>query len=176
VVKALDSVQPYDWETFLRGRLDGHGPGAPLDGLTRGGYKLVYTETPSDYFKGSESRRKVTDLTYSLGMVIGAEGRVSGVLWEGPAYKKGITVGTQIVAVNGTTFDVDRLKRAISDAKQRGAISDAKQNGSGIELLVKNGDRFRTVDLDYHDGLRYPHLERDSSAPARLDQILTPRK
>jgi predicted metalloprotease with PDZ domain len=176
VVKALNSVQPYDWETFLRARLDGHGPGAPLDGLTRGGYKLVYTETPSDYFKAAETRRKVTDLTYSLGMVIGAEGRLNGVLWDGPAFKKGMTVGTQIIAVNGTAFDADRLKRAISDAKQRDAISDAKQNGSAIELLVKNGDRFRTVTLDYHDGLRYPHLERDGSAPARLDQILAPRK
>jgi predicted metalloprotease with PDZ domain len=176
VVKALNSVQPYDWETFLRARLDGHGPGAPLDGLTRGGYKLVYTETPSDYFKAAETRRKVTDLTYSLGMVLGADGRVNGVLWDGPAYKKGMTVGAQIVAVNGTAFDGERLKGAISDAKQRGAISDAKQNASPIELLVKTGDRFRTVALDYHDGLRYPHLERDGSAPARLDQILTPRK
>ena len=176
VVKALNSVQPYDWEAFLRARLDGHGPGAPLDGLTRGGYKLVYTETPSDYFKAAETRRKVTDLTYSLGMVLGADGRVNGVLWDGPAYKKGMTVGAQIVAVNGTAFDGDRLKSAISDAKQRGAINDAKQNASPIELLVKNSDRFRTVVLDYHDGLRYPHLERDGSGPPRLDQILTPRK
>jgi predicted metalloprotease with PDZ domain len=176
VVKALNSVQPYDWETFLRARLDGHGPGAPLDGLTRGGYKLVYTETPSDYFKAAETRRKATDLTYSLGMVLGADGRVNGVLWDGPAYKKGMTVGAQIVAVNGTAFDGDRLKSAISDAKQRGVINDAKQNASPIELLVKNSDRFRTVVLDYHDGLRYPHLERDGSGPPRLDQILTPRK
>src|SRR6202171_5516101 len=163
VVKALNSVQPYDWETFLRARLDGHGPGAPLDGVTRGGYKLVYTETPSDYFKGSETRRKVTDLTYSLGMVIGAEGRLNGVLWEGPAYKSGLTVGTQIIAVNGVTFDADRLKRA---------IKDAKSSGAAIELLVKSGDRFRTVPIAYHDGLRYPRLERDGSTPTRLDQIL----
>ncbi len=166
VVKALNTVQPYDWATFLRARLDGHGPGAPLDGITRGGYKLVYTETPSDYFKESEARRKVTDLTYSLGMIIAAEGRLSDVLWEGPAYKIGLTVGTQIIAVNGIAFDADRLKNAIKDAKQTGAA---------IELLVKNGDRFRTVKIDYHDGLRYPHLEREGSAPARLDQILTPR-
>ena len=88
------------------------------------------------------------------------------MLWEGPAYKSGLTVGTQIIAVNGIAFDADRLKDAIKDAKQAGAA---------IELLVKNGDRYRTVNIDYHDGLRYPHLERDASAPARLDQILTPR-
>jgi predicted metalloprotease with PDZ domain len=166
VVKALNTVQPYDWATFLRSRLDGHGPGAPLDGVTRGGYKLVYTDTPSDYFKESETRRKVTDLTYSLGMVIGAEGRLTDVLWEGPAYKSGLTVGTQIVAVNGIAFDGDRIKRAIKDAQSASAA---------IELLLKNGDRYRTVRIDYHDGLRYPRLERDGGATARLDQILAPR-
>ena len=117
-MKALNTVQPYDWATFLRARLDGHGPGAPLDGIARGGYKLVYTDTPSDYFKDSEARRKVTDLTYSLGMTIAAEGKLSDVLWEGPAYKSGLTVGTQIIAVNGIAFDADRLKSAIKDANK----------------------------------------------------------
>ena len=166
VVKALNSVQPYDWATFLRARLDGHGPGAPLDGLARGGYKLIYTDTPTDYFKESETRRKVADLTYSLGMVVAAEGRIADVLWEGPAFKSGLTVGTQILAVNGIAYDADRLKRAIKDAMLA---------SGAIELLVRSGDRFRTVPVDYHDGLRYPRLQRDGDGPARLDQILTPR-
>src|SRR5262245_28245964 len=54
----LNRVQPHDWTKFLRARLDGHGPGAPLDGLNRGGYKLVYKETPSEYFKNEEERRR----------------------------------------------------------------------------------------------------------------------
>ncbi|MGA7792599.1 MAG: hypothetical protein WCA19_06125 [Candidatus Acidiferrales bacterium] len=166
VVKALNTVQPNDWAAFLRARLDGHGPGAPLDGITRGGYKLVYTDTPSNYFKDAEVRRKVTDLTYSLGMTIAAEGKLSDVLWEGLAYKIGLTVGTQIIAVNGIALDADQLKSAIKDASKTKAA---------IELLVKNGDRYRTVKIDYHDGLRYPHLEREGSAAASLDQILTPR-
>ena len=167
VVNALNRVQPYDWTKFLRARLDGHGPGAPLDGLVRGGYKLVYTETPSDYFKDSEARRKVTDLSYSLGMVVDSEAKLTEVMWEGLAYKNGLTVGTQIVAVDGTAYTADRLKDAIRDApKSRGPM----------ELLVKNGDRYRTVRMDYHDGLRYPHLERVASVPARLDEIFAARK
>jgi len=166
VVKALNAVQPYDWAAFLRSRLDGHGPGAPLDGIARGGYKLVYTDTPSGYFKDAEARRKVTDLTYSLGMTIAAEGKLSDMLWEGPAYKIGLTVGTQIIAVNGIALDADQLKSAIKEANKTKAA---------IELLVKNGDSYRTVKIDYHDGLRYPHLEREGSAAGSLDQILTPR-
>ena len=166
VVKTLNAVQAYDWAKFLRSRLDGHGPEAPLDGIMRAGYKLVYTDTPSDYFRGAEARRKVTDLTYSLGMTVGGEAKLIDVLWDGPAYKVGLTIGTQIIAVNGISFDADRLKRAIKDANKTGAA---------IELLVKNGDRYGTVKLGYHDGLRYPHLERQGSTAARLDQILTPR-
>ena len=166
VVKALNAVQPYDWATFLRARLDGHGPGAPLDGIRRGGYKLIYTDTPSNFFKEAEARRKITDLTYSLGMTIAAESRLLEVLWEGPAYKAGLTVGTQIIAINGISYDGEQLKRA---------IIDAKKPGSTIELLVKNGDRYRTVKIEYHDGPRYPHLEREGNMAGRLDQILAPR-
>lgn len=166
VVKTLNSVQPNDWAHFLHARLEGHGPGAPLDGLSRGGYKLVYTDAPAEYFKNVEARRKVTDLTYSLGMVVAMDGRVSDVLWQGMAYQVGLTVGTQVIAVDGTSFDADRLKSA---------IQDAKKSGAAIELLVKNSDRFRTVRFDYHDGLRYPRLERVQGVPARLDDILSPR-
>ncbi len=165
VVNALNRVQPHDWSKFLRARLDGHGPGAPLDGLNRGGYKLVYKETPSEYFKNEEERRKISDLTYSLGMIIGNEGKLNEVLWEGLAYQKGLTAGTQIIAVDGIAYNIDRLKAAIKDAQKTGA---------SIELLVKNGEHYRTVRMDYHDGLRYPHLER-TGAVAFLDQILAPR-
>jgi predicted metalloprotease with PDZ domain len=166
IVTALNSVEPYDWATFLRSRLDGHGPGAPLDGIARGGYKLVYTDTPTDYFKQSEAHRKSTNLLYSLGITVNSGGRLTEVLWEGPAYKAGLTVGTEIVAVNGTTFDPDRLKSA---------ITEAQRNGAAIELLVRNDDHYRTVPMDYHDGLRYPRLERVDGTPARLDEIFSPR-
>ncbi len=166
LVKALNTVQPNDWTKFLRARLESYGPGAPLDGITRGGYKLVYTDTPTSYFKDAEARAKITDLTYSLGMVAAADGRLIDVSWEGPAYKGGLTMGNQIIAVNGIAFDFDRLKIAIRDANKTAA---------SIELLIKNGDHFRTVKIDYHDGLRYPHLERVGSAETSLDQILAPR-
>ncbi|HVZ21118.1 MAG TPA: hypothetical protein VG871_08650, partial [Vicinamibacterales bacterium] len=165
VVKALNAVQPYDWAAFLRARLDGHGPGAPLDGFARGGYKLVYTETPSDYFKGVESSRNSTDLTYGLGLATASDGRLTAVMWDSPAFKASLVPGEQITAVNGTAFRGDRLKDAVTQAKTSGHI----------DLLVKNGDRFRTVSIPYTGGLRYPHLERTAATPARLDDILAPR-
>jgi predicted metalloprotease with PDZ domain len=82
-----------------------------------------------------------------------------------PAFRAGFTTEVQIVAVNNVAFDGDKL---------RTAVKGTKGNGPPVELLVKQGDRYRTVRLDYHDGLRYPHLERIDAAP-RLDDILSPR-
>jgi len=167
IVAALNSVQPHDWDTFLRTRLDGHGPEAPLDGIRRGGYKLVYTDTPSDYYAAYGAGREYSDLTYSIGMSIDYAGWITGVLWEGPAFKKGLTRNNQIIAVNGTAYDIELLERAIVDAQQTGAA---------IELLIMDGVHYRTVPIDYRGGLRYPHLERDDDGPAYLDEILAPRK
>src|SRR5207244_7732831 len=118
VANALARVQAYDWTKFLRARLEGHGPGAPLDGIGRGGYKLVYTDAPSQYFKDSEARRKVMDLSYSLGMVISSEGNLTDVLWEGLGYRNGLTIGTHIVAVDGTTYSGELLKEAVKEANK----------------------------------------------------------
>jgi predicted metalloprotease with PDZ domain len=162
VVKTLNAVAPHDWAAFLHQRLDAIGEGAPLDGITRGGYRLVYNDTPSDFSKAGETRRKVTDLTYSLGFIVGRESKLMDVLWEGPAFQAGLTVGTQIVAVNGVAYDGDKLKTIIKNS--------ATATGP-IEFIVKNGDRYRTLKIDYHGGLRYPHLQA-SGGPQLLDQIL----
>lgn len=167
VVQTLNSVLPYDWAGFLRTRLDGHGPGAPLDGLKRGGYQLVYRDKPSEYSKGLDAARKRSDFSYSLGFTLNKEGALIAVSWEGLAFKAGLVVGAKIVAVNGREFNAEDLKDA---------ITAAKSGTTPIDLLVKTGDRYRNVPMHYHDGLRYPHLERVSgNAAASLDSILTPK-
>jgi len=166
VVRSLNSVEAFDWTTFLRARLDEISPRAPLDGLARGGYRLVFRDTPSDYFKAEESRRKVTDLSYSLGATVDSTGKFTSILWDGPAFRAGFTTEVEIVAVNSVAFDGDKLKAA---------VKATKGDRSGVELLVKQGDLYRTVRIDYHEGLRYPHLERVGGTPARLDDILVSR-
>ncbi len=169
VVKALNAVEPNDWAALLRQRLDGTGAPAPLEGLRRGGYKLVYTETPSELQKATESQRSRVDLRHSIGVVIDdkdQKGMLHEVTWNGAAFKARLTEGMQILAVNGIAYDSDVLLDV---------IRAAKTGTSPIEFIVKNGDRYLVVNVDYHGGLRYPHLERDASVPARLDDIFTPR-
>jgi predicted metalloprotease with PDZ domain len=168
VVHGLNAVLPYDWAGFLRSRLDGHGPGAPLDGLRRGGYRLVFTEVPSEYWKSVEATRtKSVDERYSLGLVVDKDADVSSVVWDGPAFKAGLTAGAKLIAVDGLAYEPERL---------RSAIARAKNSTEPLELLVRVDERFRTVRVDYHGGLRYPHLERDAVQKPLLDDILAPRK
>ncbi|HEY7788978.1 MAG TPA: hypothetical protein VIC33_00550 [Vicinamibacterales bacterium] len=166
LVKALNAVLPYDWADFLHTRLQSHGPGAPLDGITRGGYKLVYTDQPSEWTRVGEQRRHAVDLNYSLGVTVSRDGTLSTVIWDSPAFKAGLTDGWRILSVNGNAYGADVIKRAVTAAK--GA-------GTPIELTLQWGSRVRTVRIDYHDGLRYPHLEREANTPARLDAILAPK-
>jgi predicted metalloprotease with PDZ domain len=168
VVKALNAVEPYDWAGFLRERLDGVARPAPLEGLHRGGYKLVYTDTPSELEKASDLERKRVSLHYSIGVALDEkDGTVLQVAWDSPAFKAKLTESAQILAVNGAAYSAELLKDA---------IRSAKGTTLPIELIVKTGDRYRVVALDCHDGLRYPHLERDASVPARLDDILAAKQ
>jgi predicted metalloprotease with PDZ domain len=169
VVKALNAVEPFDWAAFLHQRLNSIAKPAPLDGLRRGGYKLVYTDTPSDYMKVSEGQRKRVNLLFSIGIALDDKdkaGSISQVMWDSPAFKAKLTADAQILAVNGAAYSADVLKDA---------VQAARGSKSPIELIVRTGDRFMVANIDYHDGLRYPHLERDASEPARLDDILATR-
>ena len=165
VVKTLDDIAPYDWAKYLRTRLDGHGP--LIGGVESHGWKLVYNDKPSDAVKAIEARRHSADLTYSLGLSIGKGGAVGDVLWDGPAFKAGISPGMTVIAVNGHDYDADALKDAVTAA--------AKDKNQPVELLVKNFDEYKTVRIDYHDGLKYPHLVRDTGKPDTLATLLKAR-
>ncbi|MBO9543701.1 peptidase M61 [Caulobacter sp.] len=168
VVSTLNGVYAYDWATFLKTRIQDVQEKAPLDGYARGGYKLVYTDTPTEFMKTAESKSKSTGLPYSLGLSVGSDGVLSDVQWGGPAFKAGLTQGLTVVAVNGEAFDGDKLKAAVTAA--------VKPENPLVELLIKDGSRYRMVKIDYRGGLRYPRLEKIPGAPSRLDDILTPRK
>ena len=161
IVKTLNQVEPYDWAGFLHDRLDKVSDHAPLDGFARGGYKLVYTDTPTEWFKASEKSRKNTVLTYSGGFILGRDGEITEVSWDSPAFNAGLTVGTHIIAVDGRALDTDQLKAAIKAKK------------SPLSLLVKTGDIYRTVELNYDGGLRYPKLEKTGTGASSLDALLT---
>ena len=170
LVAALNAVHPHDWTRFLRSRLDAVGPDAraPLDGVTRGGYRLVYVDTLNDVEKRIQSGW-ANDFQYSLGFTLsgGAENRITGVRWGGQFYQQGLGAGWSLVAVNDRAASAEVLRQAITAAKAAPAP---------LRLILRNGERFRTVEMTYRGGLRYPRLERVAGTPDRLGDILSPRR
>jgi predicted metalloprotease with PDZ domain len=168
IVATLERVQPGGWAAFLRERIDGHGPGAPLDGLIRAGWKITYAAEPSAYQRDDLKHRHIADFSYSLGFSVSTEtDRFEQVLWDSPAFDAGIASGMTLVAVDGIDWSEDELKAA---------VIAAGKGGGPIDLLVKNLDHYETLRLDYHGGLRYPRLERVEGTPDRLADILAPRR
>ncbi|HEV2987697.1 MAG TPA: M61 family peptidase [Candidatus Angelobacter sp.] len=165
VVGGLNQVVPNDWQKFLRERLDTYGPGAPLGGILNGGWKLVYDDNASDITKNQEKSNHQVDARFSLGLYLDEKGAVRDVIFDSPAAKAGIAPGMEIVAVNGRRFSGDVLKDA---------LKAGKTSGANIDLLVANGDFFKTHTINYHEGEKYPHLVRDESKPDVLSEIIKP--
>jgi predicted metalloprotease with PDZ domain len=165
IVRTLNGIAPSDWAGYLRQRVEQTGP-APLAWIEAGGYRLVYRDTPPPYFASRERARKILDLTYTIGLVIGENGSISGVAWDSPLFNEGVTVSSTIIAVNGRQYSHDALRRA---------IREARGGREPIRLLIKRDDRYREVAIAYHDGLRYPVLERVGTGASNLDALLAPR-
>jgi predicted metalloprotease with PDZ domain len=172
LVKALNSVQPYDWTGFFRTRVFEVNPNVPEGGFTQGGYRLVYNDNEPEWLKKSESVRGASFAT-SLGFSVKSEaggdshGGIDQVYWDSLAFKSGVTADMQLQAVNDMKYTAAGLREA---------ILAAEKNKEAIKLLLKRGDEFVTISLDYHGGMRYPHLERVETTPDRLDEILAPAK
>lgn len=170
VVAALNGVAKNDWASFLHARVDTLDP--PLaSGLAATGWKLVYTEQPSAYEKQYESRpespRHIFNFAWSIGLTLTKGGEINDVRWDGPAFKAGVSTGATVVAVNGQAYGTDVLKDA---------ITAAKGNQAPIKLLLKYQGSLRTVAVDYHGGLQYPHLQRIEGTPDYLGDIIAARK
>ena len=163
IVNALNRVVPYPWARFLHDRLDSTSAQAPVGGLTRSGWKLVFTSQPTSN-QGSSS---AADDEYSIGLSLRPDGGVADSIYDGPAFRAGISPGMKVVGVNGQIFSPEIMKEAI----------EATANGAKtIDLVVENDGYLKTCVIDYTGGLRYPHLVRIPGTPDYLDEILKPRK
>jgi len=167
LVKALNTVQPYDWAEFFRALVYQVNSQVPENGITRGGYRLVYNDSEPDWMKHMDKSRG-TSFATSLGFTVKGEGddgggSITDVVWDGPTFRAGMTPDMQLQAVNDQAFGISTLRQA---------ILAAEKSNTPIKLLLKRGKEFITLNVDYHAGLRYPHLERVESTTDRLDAIL----
>jgi predicted metalloprotease with PDZ domain len=165
VVSALNSVQPYDWATFLRSRVQAIQPRAPLGGIENGGWKLTYNGTRPDLWKDFEETKRYADFSYSIGLIVKDDGTVQDVAVGRPAQAAGIAPSDKVVAVNNRQFTMTVLHEA---------VEHTASGTETIELLVKNGEYYSVHRLTYGGGERFPHLERAADKPDILSEIIKP--
>jgi predicted metalloprotease with PDZ domain len=165
IVADLNAVAPYNWQAFLTDRLNAHSAHAPLAGIEHGGYHLTYGTEPTSYEEAYLYKVKQTDAWFSAGFMVLDSGSIVDVRMDSPAFQAGLGPGQKIVAVNGHGYSSDVIKQA---------IREAKGTTQPIELIVSNDNEFRIVRLDYHDGEKYPRLERAQGTPDLLDEIIKP--
>ena len=166
VVAALDKVQPYNWQGFLNDWVSEVGERMPLlSGIEASGWRLVYTDQPSGYQNALENvgmgelEGKGINAMFTIGVFLKNDGKVLDVLWDGPAFKAGLTPGMKLISINGRPFASSVLREE---------IVNAQKTKKPLQLRVEN-DGVRTLHAVHYDGgLRYPNLLR---APGKVDYL-----
>ncbi|RDI99398.1 M61 family peptidase [Dyella solisilvae] len=164
VCDALNQVSPDDWAAFLNRHLLSHSTEDAIAGLARAGWKLTFNDTPTETFLQDEKGAGAINLDDSIGLQVGEDGRIQSVQWDSPAFQAGLSPGVRITDVGGEAFSTRALIGAVQSSPSK-----------PISLSVKMGGNPRTVAIDYHGGLRYPHLERIDGTPDRLSDLLKAR-
>jgi predicted metalloprotease with PDZ domain len=165
VVNTLNEVMPYDWRGFLNERIYQVAPHPPFGGITNGGWRLVYTDKPNTQIRIGDHARKSIDLFYSIGAMLKEDGTVMDVNPNLEAARAGLAPGMKIISVNGRPWSSDVLHQAI-----------AASTSVPIELVVDNGSFTSAYKLNYHGGERYPHLERDTTKPDLIGEVIKSRR
>jgi predicted metalloprotease with PDZ domain len=166
VVATLNRVQTYDWAAFLTERVRKIAPKAPLAGIEGAGWKVTFTDHKSDFQKFAEEYGKRNDFSDSIGFSVKEDGTVVDVRTTSGAYAAGIAPSVKLIAVDGRQYTPEVL---------RDALHASKTAPGPLELLVKDGEFYSTHRVDYHEGERYPHLERDTTKVDLLSEIAKPR-
>ena len=164
IVRLLKATADFDWERFLTERISRPLDVLPLDLVGRIGYRLQYAPSPTDHNGDRDRSRGGISARHSLGLTFSADGQIIDIVPGMAGDKARLAPGMKVMGINGRLFSARRLQDALADS-----ITLRK-----IELLLLEGDRFKTIVLDYADGPRYLVLVRDESKPDLLAQILKP--
>ncbi len=166
VLQVLGKLARHNWREFFTQRITAPLEHLPLDVVTQCGYRIEYTSTPTDYLKEQQDEHKFVAAEESLGLGIGSDGGLGNVVPGRIGDRAGLAPGMKILGVNGRKFTQQRMKDALADSPVR----------RNVELLVLDGDEYRTIKLDYAGGPRYLRLVRDKNRPDVLGRILKPRE
>lgn len=161
----LNQVEPYDWHAFFDKYVYQRSVHPPADELARAGWKFVYTEKPNAFITASQADDPGITGWYSYGADLSAKGVVRDVREDSPAWRAGLAPGMHVLAVDNQEFSADVFEYG---------VKKAQHSSAPISLITSQTGWFQTLSLDYHDGIRYPHLERIEGTPDMLAAIMAP--
>ncbi|HJS91283.1 MAG TPA: hypothetical protein VJ738_15065 [Steroidobacteraceae bacterium] len=165
IERLLNEVVPYDWHGFFQKRVYEVAPVPPTAELARSGWRLVYTDKPNRFIKAVEKLRHTNDQWYSYGLEIGKGGRVMDVRQGSPAWQAGFSPGVKIAAVDGQAY-TDEVLNYIA--------TQAEHSNGPTSFLVQQDGWYRTYQVNYHGGPKYPHLVPLPGKPDMLAKIMAP--
>lgn len=166
VEQTLSSVVPYDWHGFFERYVYQVSPHPPGDDLARAGWRLVYNQKPNKFIEADAKVSHSLDYWYSLGLRLSDKGEVHDVREHSPAWKAGLSPGVKVLAVNGQAWDPDALEYA---------VKTAAHSSDNVVFIGDSDGAVGSYTMNYHGGLRYPHLVRIAGKADMLAQIMAPR-
>lgn len=168
VVAELKKLADHDWAGFFARRVSAPLEAFPLDVVEMSGYRVGYSKTPSSFLEFSlwadKGGGSVTARD-SLGLTFASDGKIKSVVPGMAGDRAKLAVDVQVMGVNGRKFSADALTEALEEC-----VKTKK-----VEFLLLDGDRFKTVVLDYAGGPKYLQLTRSEGTPDVLADVLTPR-
>ncbi len=165
VESLLNEVEPYDWHAFFEKYVYHPTVHPPTDELARAGWRLVYSAKTNAFIEAEGGDEHQINDWYAFGASLDSEGVVSDVRENSPAWKAGLAPHMHVLAVNGQQFSSESLEYV---------LKAAEHSPAPISLIVTQNGWYQTLNLDYHSGLRYPHLERVEGTPDMLSSIAAP--
>jgi predicted metalloprotease with PDZ domain len=166
VIATLQAIAPHNWDGFLRSRVDEIAPRAPFEGIERSGWRLIYDDTPNSFLDARDKVDGTDNFSLSLGLWVKSDGTVADVRHGSPAFSAGVAPDMRVLAIGGHKWSAEAA---------RATLVQSEKSSDPIEMVVESADLVRVLHVDYHLGLRNPHLVRDASRPDLLSQILAPK-
>lgn len=150
VIATLREIAPFDWEELIQERIFEASEDLALDFISLLGYRLEYSNEPSEYVEARQKYRKYMSALDSLGLEFSEEGKITEIVPGMAGDEAGLVPGMDVEAVNRRKFTKERLQDALAES-----VTTRK-----IDLLVLEGDLYREFTIPYDQGPKYLKLER----------------
>ncbi len=163
----MNQVVPFDWNSLLQGNLLATRPTPVSPGLEAAGWTVAYTDEPNQAAVDAEITSQQADLSTSIGLVIDQDGTILDVVPDSAAGRAGLAPASKLMGVNHRVYSPDLLRQS---------IVNAETTSQPVDLLTLTDGYYAELSVDYHQGLRLPHLARIPGKPDLLTAILQPRR